>query len=174
VRPRLFNVASAISLLLCITTAVLWVRSYAVVYSEIHQRFRVQRQQIEMDQSVLRACDGSLYFHREVTHLPFQPVAHMNPNAAKQLLESAGGDYFMKQRPWKGASGPNDPNGWHLPLPIACTLFAVVPLMWFTLRSRRFTGPGRCPTCGYNVTGNTSGVCPECGTPTPQRPETVA
>ena len=23
-----------------------------------------------------------------------------------------------------------------------------------------------CPACGYNLTGNTSGVCPECGTPT--------
>ena len=23
---------------------------------------------------------------------------------------------------------------------------------------------GRCPTCGYNLTGNTTGRCPECGT----------
>jgi len=23
----------------------------------------------------------------------------------------------------------------------------------------------RCNQCGYNLTGNTSGVCPECGTP---------
>ena len=22
---------------------------------------------------------------------------------------------------------------------------------------------GRCPSCGYNLTGNVSGVCPECG-----------
>ena len=22
---------------------------------------------------------------------------------------------------------------------------------------------GRCPTCGYDLTGNVSGVCPECG-----------
>jgi hypothetical protein len=29
------------------------------------------------------------------------------------------------------------------------------------LRRRR----GSCPTCGYNLTGNTSGTCPECGTP---------
>jgi len=25
---------------------------------------------------------------------------------------------------------------------------------------------GCCPNCGYNLTGNTSGVCPECGTTT--------
>jgi hypothetical protein len=24
---------------------------------------------------------------------------------------------------------------------------------------------GCCPTCGYNLTGNLSGMCPECGTP---------
>jgi len=25
--------------------------------------------------------------------------------------------------------------------------------------------PGHCQTCGYNLTGNVSGVCSECGTP---------
>jgi rubrerythrin len=26
--------------------------------------------------------------------------------------------------------------------------------------------PGHCQRCGYNLTGNVSGVCPECGTQT--------
>jgi hypothetical protein len=30
----------------------------------------------------------------------------------------------------------------------------------------RRTSCGLCSSCGYNLTGNTSGVCPECGTPT--------
>ncbi len=25
--------------------------------------------------------------------------------------------------------------------------------------------PGHCETCDYDLTGNTSGTCPECGTP---------
>jgi hypothetical protein len=29
--------------------------------------------------------------------------------------------------------------------------------------------PGLCASCGYNLTGNASGVCPECGTPTAER-----
>lgn len=29
---------------------------------------------------------------------------------------------------------------------------------------------GLCFRCGYDLTGNVSGVCPECGTPTPQPP----
>lgn len=31
------------------------------------------------------------------------------------------------------------------------------------LRRRRRTRSNRCPACGYNLTGNTSGICPECG-----------
>jgi hypothetical protein len=27
----------------------------------------------------------------------------------------------------------------------------------------RITPPGHCPNCGYDLTGNVSGVCPECG-----------
>lgn len=34
----------------------------------------------------------------------------------------------------------------------------------FVLRSRRRTDQFRlCPGCGYNMTGNTTGKCPECG-----------
>jgi hypothetical protein len=36
-------------------------------------------------------------------------------------------------------------------------------------RSRR-QSPGYCPSCDYDLTGNTSGVCPECGTPVPKEP----
>ena len=30
---------------------------------------------------------------------------------------------------------------------------------------RRPVPPDHCQACGYNLTGNISGVCPECGTP---------
>ena len=30
-------------------------------------------------------------------------------------------------------------------------------------RERQWREHGLCPACGYNLTGNTSGVCPECG-----------
>ena len=33
-------------------------------------------------------------------------------------------------------------------------------------RPRRRDRAGRCPACGYDLTGNVSGVCPECGSPT--------
>ena len=45
-------------------------------------------------------------------------------------------------------------------------LVAGVPsliLWWRDLR----VPPGHCPNCGYDLTGNVSGVCPECGTSVP-------
>lgn len=45
----------------------------------------------------------------------------------------------------------------------ACGLLTVLT-WWLTRRRMR---PGCCARCGYDLTGNRSGVCPECGTPTP-------
>jgi hypothetical protein len=36
-------------------------------------------------------------------------------------------------------------------------------------RRQRRSGHGRCPRCGYDLTGNVSGVCPECGGPGEQK-----
>ena len=42
--------------------------------------------------------------------------------------------------------------------------FAVLPAIWlFKWNRRRKLGPNACPACGYDLTGNESGVCPECG-----------
>ena len=34
--------------------------------------------------------------------------------------------------------------------------------------SRGSSGSPRCTHCDYNLTGNASGICPECGTPIPE------
>ena len=41
---------------------------------------------------------------------------------------------------------------------------AVIPTVFLCRRTLR-SPPGHCQTCGYNLTGDVSGVCPECGTP---------
>jgi hypothetical protein len=43
---------------------------------------------------------------------------------------------------------------------VVCRLAAVCRHRWET--KRRYP-PGHCQECGYNLTGNVSGVCPECG-----------
>ena len=47
-----------------------------------------------------------------------------------------------------------------IPLVALAVPTALVWRRWF-----RRARPGHCPRCGYNLTGNVSGVCPECGTP---------
>ena len=59
-----------------------------------------------------------------------------------------------------------------LPFMLAVLLTAVAPVLWIALWIARrlaawatMRAVGCCHHCGYNLTGNTSGVCPECGTP---------
>jgi len=43
-------------------------------------------------------------------------------------------------------------------------IFAILPAIWlFKWNKRRKLGPNACSSCGYDLTGNESGVCPECG-----------
>ncbi len=38
-----------------------------------------------------------------------------------------------------------------------------IPTTWVFWRDRRRIPPGHCQKCGYNLTGNESGICSECG-----------
>ena len=47
---------------------------------------------------------------------------------------------------------------------------ALLPFLYLAVHlaeadRRHRVSQGRCPACNYNLTANTSGVCPECGTP---------
>ena len=53
-------------------------------------------------------------------------------------------------------------NGIAVPLWIPALLIAI-PTGVFWWRDRRYP-PCHCKACGYNLTGNISGVCPECAT----------
>ena len=53
-----------------------------------------------------------------------------------------------------------------LPLwfPIAVSTLISVGLLIRPIRRRSYRRQGRCSRCGYDLTGNESGTCPECGT----------
>ncbi len=66
-------------------------------------------------------------------------------------------------------------SGWtgiSIPLWILFNAIAFPTLVLWHLERRR-PAKGHCPHCGYNLTGNESGKCPECSTPVPQQ-ETTA
>ena len=50
----------------------------------------------------------------------------------------------------------------------AIEISMLLPVIWVALRIRRSlrreNQPGHCQQCGYDLTGNVSGICPECGT----------
>ncbi len=55
-------------------------------------------------------------------------------------------------------------------IPIAWLVIASAAMSWVSwaawARRRRVARDGACSVCAYNLTGNVSGVCPECGTAT--------
>ncbi len=63
-------------------------------------------------------------------------------------------------RAWAGIASPVS-----VPLGLAFVIAAGITALLFW-RDRRFPA-GHCQKCGYDLTGNVSGRCPECGTPVP-------
>ncbi len=66
---------------------------------------------------------------------------------------------------WLPAYGPATRGmGWWISIPlwIPFLVFAS-PTVYLFQRNRHHISPGHCQNCGYNLTGNVSGVCPECG-----------
>src|SRR5262249_44817741 len=59
--------------------------------------------------------------------------------------------------------------GWDFFLPLWIpVLLAILPSLW--IRWMAAAGPpSRCAICGYDLAGNTTGICPECGAETPTR-----
>ena len=50
-----------------------------------------------------------------------------------------------------------------IPLWMPILAFAIPTALTWRAHSLSFRRPGCCRNCGYNLIGNTSGVCPECG-----------
>ena len=72
-----------------------------------------------------------------------------------------------------GLELPTMIEGWQayaiiLPLWLPLLVFAI-PTAWLFYRDRKRIPPSHCQKCGYNLTWNTSGRCPECGDPIPEQ-----
>ncbi len=73
---------------------------------------------------------------------------------------------------WRWWSWGGKPFTIKIPLWLPFLLIALPTGYLFWSDHRKRTRLGLCAMCGYDLTGNTSGTCPECGATTPARAAT--
>jgi hypothetical protein len=180
-RRIIFNGLTALSLLLYGATCILWVRSYWVSDFLAYERWTA---------SELRWFDchcgrGGFGLTRGwiIGSLPPAEVAGEQWGSAHSYPEypTAQGRVIS----WKGLGF----SAWASPLPYGdvcvvppyrdggetgvvlpawfpAAVFAVLPLRWLIVawRKQHRNRTGNCIACGYDLTGNVSARCPECGT----------
>ena len=169
-KRRLFTILCGLSLLLCVGTAALWVRSYWYLddlnYPKVIPTWGITSQL------------GSVVFVWRVS--PPVPIP-------QDGLEFHGHRLLRGSKPFHGSTRWSflgievidggcvyliGPNVWtvrssYLVVPywLPCVLTMILPAIWIIRRYRSRPHPiGFCQKCGYNLTGNVSGICPECGT----------
>jgi hypothetical protein len=164
VPSRLFTIASALSLLLCMTTACLWVRSYQrcdviVVYdgdARTFQLLEAVRGRVELvfahaRQTADQDLPKSHYIHESDSPFDMSPLPH-------HLLGLEWGT-APNVPPWFSRPAISIPHGF------VVFLLAILPAIYVgrRARSRWRAKHGHCRVCGYDLRAS-QGRCPECGT----------
>jgi len=142
-RRKLFSFAAMLSLLLCLGTVAVWgLQTGAGQRGEIHfgnaalGRMTVNR-------------EGWYYVHAVSASFP-------------DLRDREWGGFRMTVIHTFGRV----PQYLSLDLPhwFVAGVASVLPAAWLVKRKLSKKKAGLCAGCGYSLTGNVSGVCPECGT----------
>ena len=176
---KVFTCASAVSLLPCVTAVALWVRSYRVgdlwYWSEAD----------ESSTWFLASSPGRviLITHWYCSRSPRTSGGQrrVRHEARPSLRGPEFDTTFAVNRlgfalHWPAptlatAGGLTYPSGYErwvvVPHWLLVVVLLVPPGWWAVARVRgwRRRTAGLCRRCGYDLTGNVSGVCPECGTP---------
>lgn len=189
---RIFYLASVCMTLLC--TAVLWQwhRGYSVVdeigrnsYSVTPTSARRTLLRIESQGGVLLinysadvspltagASAGTSWHWRTDLYLPIVHFYQLQRMPPPWVVVWQRGDWYWASMVRR--SGPYSRRWTQARVPIwpIAAASAILPLGWIgsrcaaSLRRRQRRRQVRCVTCGYSLTGNTSGACPECGSRT--------
>ena len=178
-RGRLFNVAVAVSLALCVATCAMWARTYIVTdYVSWHGVGTFKDAPADRAWFVSTGRGGLLMqwldkplgpggqpperswrWHTD-TPMPIGGGAHLS-----HLWQRRGFTYRND-----GAMSRGGTMGHHYvaaPIWFIALITAVLPAFWLTQFQRRRTlrrraGENRCMSCGYDLRG-TPDRCPECG-----------
>ncbi len=140
--------------LLIVATIVLWVRSYYVLEAIVFDDGKriVAVSEFYGIVAVFAASTGG--------GRPYSGFTYLDRPYQGSWLAQTGGRNFGLARfgPW--GTVVSFPHG------AICLVLAAWPvcsfLKWAVVRDHRLRR-GSCMHCGYDLTGNTSGTCPECG-----------
>ncbi len=101
-----------------------------------------------------------------------QPDADWSIDGVRRQLppgfRSQRGAVPLRLLPWREHTNSTLAVSRSIGLPLWCLsipMLAATIWLWFpVLRGEWRLSRGRCPSCCYSLAGNTTGVCPECGT----------
>ena len=164
---RFAAIIAAASLLLCLMAVVMWIRcrwwqetlTHVSIDSTNEVKWQIESSNGQI--SLIRMTGNKSQFFGDT------PGWHVSRNdmiirSGPYVISIAGSgqrSYYISY------SGQIHSRGVAAPYWIIVLLTAILPALWFRdhLARRRRLRTGLCRSCGYDLTGNTSGVCPECG-----------
>jgi hypothetical protein len=172
-KRRLFNILAAVSLMVCVTMAVLWVRSYYI--SELFAW--------NWRQKSVFAETGGGQFRFEFTYVADPALSYQPPLGFQYHFDKVDGpleegmrmpgseQHFRGLGFWivSGERWGDMHYAIFMPAWFASVISTLLPMATLTrfVCGRKIPNVSVCLTCGYNLTGNVSGVCSECGTVVP-------
>ena len=171
-RRRVFNFAAVVSLVLCVATALVSVRSRSTIDEIFYAKKDGHLWRIKSYGRVLSLQLTFPYGNDEWLwwSFPYKPGVHYDANSLTwETTDTKWWGGFVQKGSYPIFLGRTDFLIVILRYWLLALLTGLTPLVWLLAalsnvlrRSRRFR-KSRCLGCCYDLTGNTSGVCPECG-----------
>jgi len=173
VTQRMFTFASAISLILCVATVSMWVRSHSrwewIGYQVASGRFysvmsRLGAVTLDVTDGWPRGTYPELIRRSDPLRVQTLPA----PTVGSFLgcgLDRTNLNIGVAATGWTGILVSRSVI---VPYWLLCAVFVIAPLRMAILVFRPRPLPGMCRRCGYDLRASPD-RCPECGTPVPSK-----
>ena len=181
-RQRLHNFATIVSMGLCILFLGVWrfsslgyVSHRWIVTANDFYVLHVQHGIIKLDHTVCSLRNLPPEMQRKYSVWAMPHGFHIEWNRECKSVLGLG----IRNQPLVFSMGSAlvvaTTHGQSLPMWLPTAIAALLPLHRALKWYRRYRlGPNACGGCRYDLTGNTSGVCPECGIAVPAKTEIIA